>query len=148
MFLQQSQLEILKYEIRKFSVRYSKVTAEKKVKKQSELESKFKILEKSLSCDENIEDNHKCKADLNQIYDNLAERVKLRSKFLWYEESKKSSKYFVNLEKMQAERSTIRRLATYKKYLVKHNDINNNIFTYFTSLFERKYHIDKLNHNT
>ena len=148
MFLQQSQLEILKYEIRKFSVRYSKVTAEKKVKKQSELESKFKILEKSLSCDENIEDNHKCKADLNQIYDNLAERVKLRSKFLWYEESKKSSKYFVNLEKMQAERSTIRRLATYKKDLVKHNDINNNIFTYFTSLFERKYHIDKLNHNT
>ena len=148
MFLQQSQLEILKYEIRKFSVRYSKVTAEKKVKKQSELESKFKILEKSLSCDENIEDNHKCKADLNQIYDNLAERVKLRSKFLWYEESKKSSKYFVNLEKMQAERSTIRRLATYKKDLLKHNDINNNIFTYFTSLFERKYHIDKLNHNT
>ena len=148
MFLQQSQLEILKYEIRKFSVRYSKVTAEKKVKKQSELESKFKILEKSLSCDENIEDNHTCKADLNQIYDNLAERVKLRSKFLWYEESKKSSKYFVNLEKMQAERSTIRRLATYKKDLVKHNDINNNIFTYFTSLFERKYHIDKLNHNT
>ena len=148
MFLQQSQLEILKYEIRKFSVRYSKVTAEKKVKKQSELESKFKILEKSLSCDENIEDNHNCKADLNQIYDNLAERVKLRSKFLWYEESKKSSKYFVNLEKMQAERSTIRRLATYKKDLVKHNDINNNIFTYFTSLFERKYHIDKLNHNT
>ena len=148
MFLQQSQLEILKYEIRKFSVRYSKVTAEKKVKKQSELESKFKILEKSLSCDENIEDNHKCKADLNQIYDNLAERVKLRSKFLWYEESKKSSKYFVNLEKMQAERSTIRRLATYKKDLVNHNDINNNIFTYFTSLFDRKYHIDKLNHNT
>ena len=148
MFLQQSQLEILKDEIRIFSVRYSKVTAEKKVKKQSELESKFKILEKSLSCDENIEDNHKCKADLNQIYDNLAERVKLRSKFLWYEESKKSSKYFVNLEKMQAERSTIRRLATYKKDLVKHNDINNNIFTYFTSLFERKYHIDKLNHNT
>ena len=129
--MQQSQLEILKYEIRKFSVRYSKVTAEKKVKKQSELESKFKILEKSLSCDENIEDNHKCKADLNQIYDNLAERVKLRSKFLWYEESKKPTKYFVNLEKMQAERSTIRRLATYKKDLVKHNDINNKIFTYF-----------------
>ena len=101
------------------------------MKKQRELESKFKILEKSLSCNKNIEDNHKCKADLNQIYDNLAERVKLRSKFLWYEESKKPTKYFVNLEKMQAERSTIRRLATYKKDLVKHNDINNKIFTYF-----------------
>ena len=49
---------------------------------------------------------------------------------------------------MQAERSTIQRLATYKKDLVKHNDINHKIFTYFTSLFERTYHVDKLNPNT
>ena len=33
MFFQQSQWEILKYEIRKFSVRYSKVIAEKKSEK-------------------------------------------------------------------------------------------------------------------
>ena len=58
-------METLKYEVRKFSVRYSKVIAEKKVKKQRELESKFKILEKSLSCNKNIGDNHKCKAYLN-----------------------------------------------------------------------------------
>ena len=54
LYNQQSHWEILKYEIRKFSIRYSKVIAEEKRKKQHELESKLKILEKSLSCDINI----------------------------------------------------------------------------------------------
>ena len=67
-FDQQSQWEILKYEIRKFSLRFSKVIAEEKRKKQYELESKLKIPEKSFSCDKNIEDYHKYKADLDEIY--------------------------------------------------------------------------------
>ena len=41
-FEEQSQWEILKHEIRKFSIRYSKVTAWEKRKKQDELESKLK----------------------------------------------------------------------------------------------------------
>ena len=41
----------------------------------------------------------------------------------------KNQQYFLNLEKKQAEKSTIRRLVTDKKYLVKHNDINNEIFS-------------------
>ena len=90
----QSQWKILKYEIRKFSIRYSKVIAKEKRKKQHELESKLKILEKSLSCDKNIEEYHKCKADLDEIYDNIAEGVKIRSKCQWYEESEKSTKIY------------------------------------------------------
>ena len=43
-FDKQSQWEILEYEIRKFSIRYSKVIAKEK----------RKILQKSLSCDKNI----------------------------------------------------------------------------------------------
>ena len=45
-------------------------------------------------------------------------------------------------------KSTIRRLVTDKKDLVKHNDINNEILSYFKSLFERTDQIDKLDHNT
>ena len=44
--------------------------------------------------------------------------------------------------------STIRRLVTDKKNLVKHNDINNEISPYFKSLFKRTDHIDKLDRNT
>ena len=51
-----------------------------KRKNQHELESKLKILEKSLSCNKDIEEYHKCKADLEEIYDNIAEGVKIRRK--------------------------------------------------------------------
>ena len=46
-FDKQSQWEILKYEIKNFSIRYSKVIANETRKKQYKLESKLKILEKS-----------------------------------------------------------------------------------------------------
>ena len=101
-FDQQSQWKILKYEIRKFSILYSKVIAKEKKKKQHELESKLKILEKSLSCDKNIEGYHKCKADLDKIYDNIAEGVNIRSKCQLYKESKKLTTCFLNIEKKQA----------------------------------------------
>ena len=39
-------------------------------------------------------------------------------------------------------------LVTDKKDLAKHNDINNEIFCYFKSLFERADQIEKLGHNT
>ena len=42
----------------------------------------------------------------------------------------------------------MRRSVTDKKDLVKHNDINNEIFSYFKSLFERTDQFDKLDSNT
>ena len=147
-FEEQSQWEILKYEIRIFSIRYLKVIANEKRKKQHQLKSKLKILEKSFFCDKNIEEYHKCKADLDKIYNNISEGVKIRSKCQWCEENEKSTKYFLNLEKKHAEKSTIRRLVTDKKDLIKHNDINNEIFSYFKSLFEKTDQFDKLDSNT
>ena len=147
-FDEQSQWEIVKYEMQKFSIRYSKVIPKEKRKKQHELENKLQILEKSLSSNKNVEEYHKCKVDLYEIYDNIAEGVKVRSKCQWFEESEKSTKYSLNLEKKQAKRSTIQRLVTDKIDLVKHNDINNEIFSSFKSLFERTDQTDKLNHNT
>ena len=119
----------------------------KQRKKQHDLEGKLKILEISVSWDKNFEEYYNCKADLDEIYDNIVEGVKIRSKSQWYEENAKS-KYFLNLEKKQTEKSTMRRLVTDKKDLVKQNDINNEIFSYFKSLFEQTGQVDKLNHNT
>ena len=84
---------------------------------------------------------------MDEIYYNISEGVKIRSKLQWHEERKQSTKYFLDLEKKQAEKSTIRRLLTDKKDLVKHNDINNEIFTYLKFNFEKADHIDKLDHN-
>ena len=70
-----------------------------KRKKRHQLESNLKFLEKSLSCDKNIEEHHRYKDDLDEIYDNIAEGVNIRCKCQWYEEGKKSTKCFLNLEK-------------------------------------------------
>ena len=116
-----------------------------KKKKAAWVKNEFKIPEKSLSCDKNIEEYHKCKTDLGEIYDNIAEGVKIRSKCQCYKENEKSTKYFLNLEEKHAEKSTIWRLVTDKKDLVKYNDINNEISLTSNQRTDR---IDKLNHNT
>ena len=63
-----------------FSISYSKVIAWKTKTKQRELENKLKILEKPLFCDKNVEEYHKWQAELDEIYDNIAERVKISSR--------------------------------------------------------------------
>ena len=40
---------------------------------KEELENKLKTLEKSLSYNKNIEENHKCNTDLDEIYGNIAD---------------------------------------------------------------------------
>ena len=70
-FDQQSQWEILKCALRKFSKRYSETIAKEKRKKQQNLEIDLKILEKPLFCDKNIEEYHKCKSDLDEIFYNI-----------------------------------------------------------------------------
>ena len=68
------------------------------MKKEESSTSRLKILEKSLPGDKNIKEYHQYKADLDEIYNKITEGVKNRSKCQWYEESKKSTKYFLNLE--------------------------------------------------
>ena len=57
-----------------------------------------------------LEEYNKCKNNLEEIYDNMAEGVKVRSKITWYEEGEKSSKIFLNLEKTKAVQGIIEKL--------------------------------------
>ena len=41
-----------------------------------------------------LEESNKCKNKLEEIYDNIAEGAKVRSKISWYEDGEKSSKFF------------------------------------------------------
>ena len=43
-----------------------------------------------------------CKDQLEGIYDDIAEGIKVRSKCQWYEEGEKSTNFFLNLEKTTA----------------------------------------------
>ena len=75
----QSKWELLKYEIRPFSLQYSKELAIHKITQFKSLENKFKYLEYT----ENVTASHesiRCKNDLEKIYAEKIMDTKIRSK--------------------------------------------------------------------
>ena len=70
----------LKYEIRCFTIKFLKDLAKAKKSKQCFLENKLKFLESNLNCDINSAEYINCKNQLEEIYDDAAEGIKVRSK--------------------------------------------------------------------
>ena len=101
---------MLKYEIRFFTIKFSKDLAKARKSKQYFLENKLKLLESNLNCDINSAENIDCKNQLEVIYDDIAEGIKVRSKCQWYEKGEKSIKFFLNLEKTKAAQGTVKKL--------------------------------------
>ena len=55
----------------------------------------------------------------HSIYDQIAEGIRIRSKYDWYEHGEKSTKYFLNLEKNRGNQNQIRKpIIDEKKYVV------------------------------
>ena len=82
----------LKYQIQKCTIKFSKICVKDAQKQGEELETTFKLLEKSLSTVENQCLYNNCKRDLKELYDNIAEGIRIRSRCQRYEEGEKSSK--------------------------------------------------------
>ena len=93
----QIKCELLKCEIRKFAITYSKKISQNTRRSQCVLAKKLK--ESNLNSEANFIEYAKCEKDLELIYERIAEGVKIRSKFQRYEEGEKSTKFFLNLEK-------------------------------------------------
>ena len=51
-------------------------------KEQSTVENRLKILESNLNINKMLKEYNKCQNKLEEIYDNIAEGVKVRSKFM------------------------------------------------------------------
>ena len=77
---------MLKYEIYYFTIKFSKDLAKGKKSKQYSLGNKLKFLESNLNCGINLVEYINCKNQLEEIYDDVAEGIKVRSKCQWYEE--------------------------------------------------------------
>ena len=89
----QFRWEYLKYEIRKFSIHFSKGIARNKKIERTYLENKLKTLENSPSFVNNpeyIETNEK----LDKIYQEKANGIRIRSKCNWYKHGEKSPNFF------------------------------------------------------
>ena len=74
----------LKYEIRKFTIDYSKTAAKIRKKHKIDLEQKLKNLENNLNSEENKKFYNHYKNQLDTIYDHIADVIRIWSKCEWY----------------------------------------------------------------
>ena len=75
-----SKWGFLKYEIRKFSISFSKNLAKTERIIQTNLENRIKTLEQNLKNEEDFYAYNLCKLELENIYNKKAEDAKIRSK--------------------------------------------------------------------
>ena len=106
----QVKWELLKHEIRKFAINFSKKLAQNSRKLQRDLETKIKNLEQNITNEDKFNKYKTAKDELENFYDNIATGVKIRSKCNWYQYSEKSTKYFLNSEKQKVVNATVKKL--------------------------------------
>ena len=131
--------EFLKYEIRKFTIDYSKTAAKIRKQHKIDLEHKLKNLENNLTSEENRKLYNHYKNELETIYDHIADGIKIRSKCEWYEHGEKSTKFFLNLEKKRGVQNRIRKLIVEEKEITNHKEISKNIKAFYETLFKRNF---------
>ena len=101
--------------MREFSRNESiKIAKLRKVNREN-LEEKVKTFARTDDPSESdSEEYENAKAELEKIYDHIAEEIILRSKSQWYEEGEKASKYFLTLEKSRKAKTCIRKINSEK----------------------------------
>ena len=81
LYNRQLKWELLKYEVRKFTINYTKqIAKEKKRQQRTNLENQLKILEKCLDEDANPTKCNEIRNELAAIYDHILEDIHIRSK--------------------------------------------------------------------
>ena len=108
--------DYIKYQIRQFSWKISKEKAKQRKAKRIGLESRIKELESSISSisiksdSAFINEYNECKQELEILYDYITQDTILRSRTTWHEHGEKSTKYFLNLEKMNKAKTHVRKI--------------------------------------
>ena len=140
----QVKWEYLKYQIRKFTIDYSKKHAKQLRLERTQLEDKLKHFEKTITLDLNEnEEYNECKSKLEDIYQIKVYGIRTRSKCNWYEHGEKSSKFFLNLEKQRAIQSQIRTVIVNEKEITSESEINEQISLFYKNLFHENLSFSK-----
>ena len=139
--------EYLKYKIFRFSKDYANKKAEQRKEKQLYLENKVINLEKESAKSSNMSEallteHERTQAELENLYDNIADGAILRSKARWYEEGEKSTKYFFSLDKGNKLKSCIRGI---RRLIIDDSieitdqaDVRKEIKTFYENLYTKK----------
>ena len=105
--------DLLKYKIRQFTIKYSKMKARSRKANLIDLEGKLRCC--TAKCDaepsiENIKELECLQADYDKLYDYITQGAIIRSRVNWYEKGEKNNKYFLNLEKSNKKKSCVRKI--------------------------------------
>ena len=130
--------EILKYEMRKFSIKFSKDLSNRSKLDKSKHELTIKTFESDPQSDILEEDYEKSKLWLDNWYEEYTKGVILRSKSDWYENGEKSTKYFLNLEKHNSTKNTIRKIFIRDVESDDDGAILDHAKSFYETLFKRK----------
>ena len=138
-FLSNRQLkgELLKYEVRKFTIKYTKHVAKEKRQLRTNLENQLKKLEEKLD-EDNLSKYDSVKNELDEMYDHIAEGIRIRSKCDWYEYGEKLTNFFWNLEKQQGSQNTIKKLVIDDKEITEQTHILEHIREFYKTLFKTR----------
>ena len=132
----------LKFKFREFSRSFSIQKSKERKARRCELEKRLTELECSLSTNHNnnmLEEYHKCKSELDTLYDYITAGLIIRSKSNWYEQEEKSSKYFLNLEKRNQVKSHIRKLISDSVNVINDpSEILSSIKDFYATLYKHR----------
>ena len=136
----QVKWQYLKYNIRKYTITFSKDLAKTTNKTIAGLETKLKHFEKQENYVDKI-DYKVYKQQLDKIYEKKAIGIKIRSKCNWYEHGEKVKNpliFFLNLENDRAIQSQIHSVTINQDEITDQDKINKQIFSFYQSLFSRQ----------
>ena len=88
--------------------------------------------------EDNLSKYDSVKNELDEIYDNIAEGMRIRSKCDWYEHGEKSTIFFLNLEKQRGSQNTIKKLVIDDKEITEQTHILEHIREFYETLFKTR----------
>jgi len=109
----QVRWELIKYEVRKFTITFSKSLAKKRRTEYQKLESEIKQIENTNGWEKEenmIVEHDKLIKLLEERSNYITEGIIIRSKAKWYELGEKSNKYFLTLEKRNKAKTHIKKI--------------------------------------
>ena len=93
-------------------------------------------MESSLDNDACVYEHNQCKTQLQKIFENISEGIRVKSRCQWYEEGGKSTKFFLNQEKLHGLQGKVRKVIVNSKEITSNSEIRKELRNYHKALFK------------
>lgn len=135
-----STWEWFKFKIKDLAIEVSKSTLKvKRLKQQNILKSINNLCQKIDLSSEEIFELNKLQSELDILYVEKAKGAFIRSRARWVEEGENNTSYFYNLEKQRQLKKQITKLSVNIFFYEDPSDINREIHTFHSILYESKH---------